>query len=95
MTPDNNSPFGHYSTLEERLQELANRLHAWHLSGEQLPELFNEAERKMAATLDDYVDPMDAPKETVLEAFESALTDFDNILRAFPETVPDWNENIA
>jgi hypothetical protein len=49
----------------------------------------------MAATLDDYVDPMDAPKETVLEAFESALTDFDNILRAFPETVPDWNENIA
>ena len=97
------SPFGKWGNLDERLQELANRLHAWYLSGDQLSELFAEAGRKMAAALDEVVldDDVDtdvgipawSPKEIVLQSFEDALGDFDHILKNFPQTIEGWCEN--
>lgn len=87
------NPFGHYINLEGRVKELADRLHAWYLSGDQLPEIFAEAQRKMADRLNQFDDPMDAPKEVLLEAFEEALAHFDNILMTFPQGIDDWCEN--
>lgn len=90
------NPFGHWNNLEERLKELADRLHAWYLSdtsGDQFPQIFAEARRKMENVLREYEDPMDAPKEILLEAFEEALGHFDNILRTFPQGIEDWCEN--
>jgi hypothetical protein len=88
----NTSPFGSYRTTDERIQELANRLHAWFISTDQLPELFEEALRKMTDALAEADDPMDAPADTLLKAFEDALGDFDNILSAFPQSFGDVDE---
>lgn len=87
MPADNE--FGHWTTLEERLEELRNRLVAWEISGNQLPEIFDTAAGNFAAALPDIdeADPFLLPPTLLLEAFERALDSFDAVLAAFPQTL--------
>ncbi|MDA8046711.1 MAG: ATP-binding protein [Actinomycetota bacterium] len=81
---DPSKSFYHWTTLEGRLEELNNRLAAWYISGPQLPELFNEALRKLSSVYDDCDLPWEADPTAILQAFEEALDDFDNVLANFP-----------
>lgn len=75
------SKFGNWINLDQRLEELSKRLYAWTLSGREVSEIFTEAQRKMKEGMYEYDEPMDAPKELLLEAFEDSLDAFDCILR--------------
>lgn len=86
---DPSNSFYHWTTLEERLEELNNRLAAWYVSGEQLPEIFAEALRLLQQEYDSHGNPLEAPPVSLLKAFEDALDSFDNILLHFPEELPD------
>jgi len=89
---DPNKSFYHWTTLEGRLEELNNRLAAWYVSGPQMPELFNEALRKLSLVYDDCELPWESGPTAILRAFEEALDDFDNVLAHFPQgssTEPD------
>lgn len=98
MTDEN--PFGHWTTLEERLQELHHRLTAWWISeaeGKELKGVWDDAFRKFDNRLTELeeqgVDAVfDSAKEMLLECFEEALSDYDHILANFPAEPEDFEE---
>lgn len=87
------TPFGHWSNTDERLEELRNRLAAWFVAGEQLPEIFTAALHKFTDILGEEPNPLEVPAEAILVAFEEALSDFDNILSHFREDPDPDNLN--
>lgn len=99
------SPFGKWTTNEERIQELHNRLVGWwfasFVEGTELKGVWDDAFRRYSTRLKEFIDVhedeeemvMDTPKEWLLEAFEAALADHDHLLKNFPHEMPEgWEQ---
>lgn len=87
MSDEQLSEFGQWTSLEGRLEELRNRLVAWTLM-QEAGSVWTEAAERFAASLWEAENPLDVPATALLEAFEGAINDHDDVrgqvLRAFP-----------
>jgi hypothetical protein len=79
----------------DRAEILTARLRAWHLSGEQVPEIFADAHRRFALVADTlFDDPLTGPGDLFLTCFEEALDAYDVVLTAVMHTwPPEWAES--
>lgn len=78
----------------DRAELVTARLLAWHLSGEQVPEIFTDAHRRFAEVADGlFDDPLSGPGDLFLTCFEEAIDAFDHVLASFPATWPPEYEN--
>jgi hypothetical protein len=82
------SQFYRWHSLDGRLQELHNRLTAWGIAGDQVPEIFKEAGERFVNLMPETaeIDELLADRALLLHCLESVLDDFDQILRLVPQT---------
>lgn len=97
--------FGEWTSADEHLDELTSRLLAWQMTGNDLPTIFDAAcrryERLTSVTIRRIgTDPEnlfkhleDADSHALLAAFDEALNDLDELLRASNELEEDSNDS--
>lgn len=74
------SEFGHWTTLEERLEELRDRLVAWQMTSPQGADgIWKEAKALYEECIEGEVNPYGLRGKAIVECFENALFSHDVI----------------
>lgn len=81
--------FGEWTNLQERIEELRNRIAAWYVCGASIRDMFQTAGERFERELRQQPNPLELRADQLLRIFEDILDAHDNILEIAPFERPD------